>query len=239
MKTSNKIIVSFLTFAWMSVIASLLISHQFADYNNIPGKRRVIKTETDLANFSVVKIEQAGKLIISSLPRNRLRYERLVGEGIAIPETDPIEDYVVRNDTLFVKNLRQASDGNFLLEVKNLKHLIVNNTNQIHLSGFDQDLLLITTTNSKVAISQKSSFSYLNISSPGKLNLSFTSASDFSLLLDENKCRVSGEIMGISGIIRDNVELIIPSEVGKLDLDTSEYGKLTYSDPVEVDLEEQ
>lgn len=210
-------------------MASLLISHQFADYNNIPGKRRVIKTETDLADFSVVKIEQAGTLIISSLPRNRLRYERLVGDGIAIPETDPIEDYVVRNDTLFVKNLRQASDGNFLLEVKNLKHLIVNNTNQIHLSGFDQDLLLITTTNSKVAISQKSSFSYLNVSSPEKMNLSFTSASDFSLVVDEVKVKVSGDIKGMSGTIGDNIELVVPSEVGKMDVNTARNSKITYA----------
>ncbi len=215
-------------------MASLLISHQFADYNNIPGKRRVIKTETDLADFSVVKIEQAGTLIISSLPRNRLRYERLVGEGIAIPETDPIEDYVVRNDTLFVKNLRQASDGNFLLEVKNLKHLIVNNTNQIHLSGFDQDLLLITTTNSKVAISQKSSFSYLNVSSPEKMNLSFTSASDFSLVVDEVKVKVSGDIKGMSGTIGDNIELIVPSEVGKMDVNTAKNSKITYAQEFDV-----
>jgi len=210
-------------------MASLLISHQFADYNNIPGMRRVVKTETDLADFSVVKIEQAGTLIISSLPRNRLRYERLVGEGIAISETDPIEDYVVRNDTLFVKNLQQASDGHFLLEVENLKHLIVTNTKQIHLSNFDQDLLLITADNSKVAISQKSSFSYLNVSSPGKLNLSFTSAKDFSLVLDESQCKVSGQIDGISGTIRDGIELIVPTEVGELDVNTSESGKVTYA----------
>jgi hypothetical protein len=233
MQTSNKIIVSFLTFAWLSVMATLLISHQFADYNNIPGKRRVIKTETDLADFSVIKIEEAGTLIISSLPRNRMRYERLVGDGIAITETDPIQDYVVRNDTLFIKNLQQASDGHFLLEVENLKHLIVTNTKQIHLSNFDQDLLLITADNSKIAISQKSSFSYLNVSSPKILNLSFTSVSDFSLVLDENQCKVSGEIQEISGTIKNDVELIVPAEVGKLDVNTSETGKLTYAPKAE------
>jgi len=153
MKTSNKIMVFFLTFAWLSFMSTLLISHQFAYYHTISAMQRVLKTESDLANFSVVTIEKAGNLIIVSMPRNRLRYERLVGEGISVPETDPIEDYVVRNDTLFVKNLTQASDGTFLLEVKNLKHLIVNNTSKINLAGFDQDLLLITAENSKVVIS--------------------------------------------------------------------------------------
>ena len=145
--------VFFLTFAWLSFMSTLLISHQFAYYHTISAMQRVLKTESDLANFSVVTIEKAGNLIIVSMPRNRLRYERLVGEGISVPETDPIEDYVVRNDTLFVKNLTQASDGTFLLEVKNLKHLIVNNTSKINLAGFDQDLLLITAENSKVVIS--------------------------------------------------------------------------------------
>ena len=227
MKTSNKIIVFFLTFAWLSFISTLLISHQFAYYHTISAMQRVLKTESDLANFSVVTIEKARNLIIVSMPRNRLRYERLVGEGIPVPETDPIEDYVVRNDTLLVKNFTEASDGTFLLEVKNLKHLIVNNTSKINLVGFDQDLLLITAENSKVVISEKSNFSYLNVSSPEKLNLSFTSATDFSLELDDNQCKVSGVIKQISGTIRDNVELIIPSEVGKLDVSSTENGKVT------------
>jgi len=66
----------------------------------------------------------------------------------------------------------------------------------------------------------------LNVSSPEKLNLSFTSATDFSLELDDNQCKVSGVIKQISGTIRDNVELIIPSEVGKLDVNITENGKI-------------
>ncbi|WP_139229129.1 hypothetical protein [Algoriphagus aquimarinus] len=67
----------------------------------------------------------------------------------------------------------------------------------------------------------------MNLYSPEKLNLSFTSATDFSLVLDENQCKVSGQIEGLSGTIRDNIELIVPSDIQKLDVNTSENGKLT------------
>lgn len=220
-------------------MATLLISHQFADYYNIPGMRRTVTTKTDLADFSVIKIEQAGEISIASINRNRLGYDRLIGADIAIPENEAVQDYIVRNDTLFIENLTPASNGGFLLEVKDLKHLIVNNTKRINIVGFDQDLLLINAENSRVSISPKSRFAYLNISSPGKLNLSFTSATGFSLVLDENQCKVRGVIKEISGNIRDNVELIVPAELGELDVTTSEKGKVTHSEPIELDQEEK
>ncbi|WP_192348494.1 hypothetical protein [Algoriphagus sp. Y33] len=241
MKTSNKIIVYFLTFAWLSIIATLLISHQFANYNNIPETRRTVITKTDLADFSVVKIEEADEISIVSINinRNRFSYQRLAGADIEIPENEAVQDYIVRNDTLFIKNLTPTSTGGFLLEVKDLKHLIVSNTKRVNIVGFNQDLLLITAENSKVRISKDSRFSYLNLTSPGKLNLNFTSATGFSLVLDENQCKVRGVIKEISGNIRDNVDLIVPAELGKLDVNTSEKGKVTHSEPIELDQEEQ
>ncbi|MEB2778021.1 hypothetical protein SYJ56_22095 [Algoriphagus sp. D3-2-R+10] len=227
MKTSNKIIVSFLTFAWVSIMASLLVSHQFADYGNIPGMRRVTTKTDPLDEFSAIKIEQAARLKIVQGDSNQLHYEELTGDGITPPEIEAIQDYSVRNDTLFIKNLRQGSNGGFKLEVSNLKHLMVYNTWEVDLGDFRQDSLVITYGNSKVLMSKKSELSYLHILSPQKFDLSLTSVKELDLILSGELCELSGSVNQISGIVGNYAELILPTKVGKMDIDTSENGKLT------------
>ncbi|REG91566.1 hypothetical protein [Algoriphagus antarcticus] len=227
MKTSNKIIISFLTFAWLSVTAMLLISHQFADYDNIPGVRKVVTSKINLGDFSVVKIEQAAFLKIAPGYINQLDYDELTGADMKPPEVEAIQDYSVRNDTLFIRNLRRASNGNYTLRVNNLKKLIVFNAWEVDLEGFRQDSLSIISANSKLLISKKSKFSYLHLASLKKFDLKFSSADDFELRLSNGQCEVSGGVDQITGIVGNYAELIIPTKIGKLDIDTSENGKLT------------
>ncbi|SMP07129.1 hypothetical protein SAMN06265367_101562 [Algoriphagus winogradskyi] len=217
-----------MTIAWVSIMATLLISHQFADYNNIPGMRKVVKSETDLADFSVITIDEASRLQIVPSDSNRLDYEELIGEGLKPPKTEPIQDFIVENDTLFIKNLRNASNGGYTLRVKNLNYLIVRNTYSVDLIGFSQDSLLINSLNSNVTISKNSEFSFLYLKSEPKFDLTIKSAKEFSLSLTEDNCNVFGEIEEISGIIGNYAGLGIPRKTEKVDVDTSVNGKIHY-----------
>lgn len=228
MKTSNKIIFSFLTFAWLSIIATLLISNQFADYNNIPGKRRVVKTETDLADFSVIKIDQASTFRILPADSNRLEYNELIGDGIKPPKGKPIQEYSVGNDTLFINNLRNVEHGGYTLKVRDLKHLIVSNATQVELVGFTQDSLTINSANSNVSISKNSEFSFLSIRSLPKFELDFSSVKGFSMFLTEDNCNVFGDIEEISGTIGNYAGLGIPRKTEIVNVDTSINGKISY-----------
>lgn len=226
MKTSNKIIVSFLLFAWLSFMATFLISHQFADYHNIPGMRRLV-TKTDvLEPFSVVKIEQAAILQIVQGNKNQMHHDELVGEGISQSDLKNIQEYLVENDTLFIKNLRHGSNGTYKLEVANLHSIMVYNTWQLDLGDFRKDSLNITYGNSKVVMSKESQLSYLHILSQ-KFDLSLTSVEEMELVLSGDRCELSGSVNQISGIVGNYAELILPTKVGKMDIDTSENGKLT------------
>lgn len=75
-------------------------------------------------------------------------------------------------------------------------------------------------------ISRKSEFSSLHLKSGQKFDLAFSSASVLSLVLTDNQCELSGNVEQISGTIGNYAELIVPSKIGKLNLDTSENGKL-------------
>lgn len=210
-------------------MATLLISHQFADYNNIPGMRRVVKTETGLADFSVVKIEEASRLQIVPGDSSRLDYDELIGDGIKLPKTDPIQDFTVQNDTLFIKNLRNVSNGGYTLRVSNLEHLIVKNTGNVDLIGFSQDSLLINSENSKVTISESSEFSFLHLKSAPKFDLAFKGVKDFSMSFSNDHCGVSGDIEEVSGKIGNYARLGIPRKTRKVVVDTSTNGKLHYN----------
>lgn len=209
-------------------MATLLISHQFADYDNIPGMRQVVETEVDLADFSVIKIDEASTLQIVPGDSNRLDYDELIGDGIKPPKTEPIQDFTVRNDTLIIKNLRNASNGGYTLRVSNLKQLIVSNTTKIDLIGFSQDSLKIISENSNVTISKSSEFSFLYLKSAPKFDLAFKSVKDFTLSLTADNCNIFGEVEEISGMIGNYAGLGIPRKTEKVDVDTSINGKIHY-----------
>lgn len=228
MKTSNKTIFSFLIFAWLCFIATLLISHRFADYDNVPAMRKVTVKAKLLNEFSVVKIEQAAVLKIIQGDSSIIRYNEITGDGIRPPKIDAIKDLEVKNDTLFIKNLHQAPNGGFTLEVLNLKHLIVNNTSEINLSKISQDSLLISSTNSNIIISNSSEISFLHLKSGEKFDLKFQDAKKLNLNLRDNNCSVIGEINRISGTIGNYTTLEVPRKTENIDVKTSENGKLEF-----------
>lgn len=228
MKTSNKIIVSFLTFAWLSFIATLLISHQFADYDNIPGMRRVVKKVNPLEDFSVVKIEDVDALKIVPGDSNQLNYDELSGADIDSSEAEPTQNYRVGNDTLFITSLRRGRYEGYILRVNNMKQLIVDYGIEIDLAGFIQDSLRISATESNVTISKNSEFSYLHLKSGQKFDLTFKSVKEFGMALSEANCNVFGDIGEISGIVGNYAGLGIPRNLENVDVNTSTNGKLHY-----------
>jgi hypothetical protein len=237
MKTSNKIIVSFLTIAWLSIMASLIVSSGFASKLLISkgiGTIKYTRIKTDVRNettvlqdFSVIHIKEASSLRVFSGDSNQLEYDEVSGGNIKPPKTAAIQDFVVRNDTLFIKNLRNASNGGYTLRVSNLEHLIVNNTSSLELNGFAQDSLYIFSKNSKLTLND-SEFAHLHFNSPPKYDLTFKLVKRFRFSLEENICNISGDFAEISGQIGNYTELYIPQETGKVDVKTSTNGKLLY-----------
>lgn len=203
-------------------------------------KLKISKTDvrnetTVLQDFSVIHIKEASTLRVFSGDTNQLEYDEVSGGKIKPPKTEQIQDFIVKNDTLFIKNLRNARNGGYTLRVSNLQHLIVKNTYNIDLIGFSQDSLFITSENSNVTISKNSEFSFLHLKSGPKFDLTFKSVKAFSLSQTEDNCNVFGDIEEISGTIGNYAGLDIPRKTEKVYVDTSENGKLTYTEPKEVD----
>src|SRR5690606_29120223 len=99
---------------------------------------------------------------------------------------------------------RQADNGGFLLQVNNMRHLIVQTSEEISLEYIAQDSLLISRKSGNVLITDRSSFNYLHIESPGKFDLGFTAAKELNMKLRKDQLEVAGQIGGVAGIVSQN-----------------------------------
>jgi len=77
-------------------MVTLLISHRFADYDNIPGTRKVTNRVTSIDGFSVVKIDKADALRINPGDSAKVRYDELAGDGIKPPNFDAVHVHEVK-----------------------------------------------------------------------------------------------------------------------------------------------
>ncbi|MEP0711737.1 hypothetical protein [Algoriphagus sp.] len=208
--------------------AKLLVSKGIGTIKHTTIKTDVRNETTDLQDFSVIHISAASNLRIFPGETNQLEYDEISGENIKPPKTAAIQDYIVKNDTLFINNLRNASNGGYTLRVSSLKHLIVKNTTSLDLKRFSQDSLLINSVNSNVTISENSTISYVELKSGQKFDLVFKSRKDFGMALSEDNCTISGDIAEVSGMIGNYTALGIPRRTEKVAIDTSDNGKLHY-----------
>ncbi len=190
-----------------------------------------------MQDFSVIYIKEASNLQVFSGDTNQLEYDEISGGDIKPSKTEPIQDFIVKNDTLFIKNLRNASNGGYTLRVINLEHLIVNNTSNIELFGFKQDSLLITVEETNTLWVNNSKLSYMHFVSPEKFDLELISTDDLRLALfgDKNLCSVGGNIQSVSGKIGNYMKLSVPRKTEILDVDKSDNGKISYSTTIYVD----
>ncbi|WP_439489667.1 hypothetical protein [Algoriphagus sp.] len=226
MKTSNKIIVSFLIFSWGSIIATLLISHQFADRENRPGVRRVVTKSEALEPFSVVVLNQIEGLKVARGDGNQLLFNEYFGGDVVQPAPEVVKEYTILNDTLFIQNLPRASNGDFRLEVAGLQGLVVTDSKGLDLGAFHQDSLRVYTDGSEVLLSRESDFSFFYLGFPDESSLIFTDTKGLKMNLKDKVCELSGDIGRISGELTGDSELHISAKVGQLDVKTSDGGKV-------------
>ena len=92
-------------------VTKLLISSGLGSIT-LNGYNTDVRNETTvLQDFSVIQIKEASKLRVFSGDTNQLEYDEISGGHIKPPKTAAIQDFVVRNDTLFIENLRNARNG--------------------------------------------------------------------------------------------------------------------------------
>ncbi|SDC66223.1 hypothetical protein SAMN04488104_100395 [Algoriphagus faecimaris] len=199
MKKSNKLIFGFLGFLWVSLVLTLLVSFILTPQFSFVDEVRSEKFQ--LEEFSVVRIQNTSYLKIEVSDSTYLEYISIHGGDVKPPKTDPIKNYRISNDTLYINQLQQGENGSFALHVKNLSQILVSDKSRVYLT----DLTL-------ESLSFESPVHELRIVGLDGGGVDYRSGQLF----------LKGSIGELTGRLRDQAWLNIPSKIGKLDIDKSE-----------------
>jgi len=238
MKTSTKIIVSFLTFCWVVLMASLLISFRYSDQRGYGFIEKIEKEEILLQEFKHVVVKNSGGLTITSSDSLKLTYHKYFFDDGEIPEEHEL-NYRISNDTLFIDSLMQRSSGYFELKLRTLNSLILEDVAEVNFNKFHQDSLRVISTSASLVfedsmrVTSKESFSVFRDVKLGYLDYNGTSSdlksnviSNFKIRIEATQAELGGDIQSISGWVGDRSILMLPNKVGKVNLEKSNSGQI-------------
>jgi hypothetical protein len=104
MKTSNKILFSFLAFAWASIMITLLVSFKYSNLRGFSTLDRVETKEWQISgSYSVVSIQNSWALEIDHQSQELIRYSKYFTydkRGKELENPDPFT-YEVRNPSFW------------------------------------------------------------------------------------------------------------------------------------------
>jgi hypothetical protein len=147
MKTSNKILLSFLIFLFGGIIALYVGSKCFSDYY---GSSNLETQEKSLASFSVVVAESGAIFYLRSEKENKIIQPYRKGTVAIFPA------FTVRNDTLFVPSSKQIQGlpknyriGSEICCIK-IKSIITKENSNVTMHQFKADTLNITMNKSRL-----------------------------------------------------------------------------------------
>jgi len=146
MKTSNKILLSFLIFIFSGIILLYAGSKYFTEFYNT---KDLTHQKKPLLPFSVIVAEPGAIFSIKNGKENFISHTYKKG-------TVPNIDYAVRNDTLFITFVKpkqdQVKQTNNLTYIycTNIKSIIAKENSDIYLDKFETDSLSIKMNKSKL-----------------------------------------------------------------------------------------
>jgi hypothetical protein len=141
MKTSNKILISFLIFLFSGIIALYMGSKYYENPNNNPAN--FVDKKTKLSPFSVIVAESGAVFYLNSGKENEITHSHLKG---TVPD---FGSFIVRNDTLFIASakLKRNKDRftNNLIHVSctNVKSIVTKEYSEVHMEKFKADTLSV------------------------------------------------------------------------------------------------
>ena len=219
MKTSNIILISFLTFLFGG-ITLLFIGSKY--YRGVDNKADFAIQEKKTAPFSVIVAEPGAYLVLKNGREFRVSqsYKK---------ETKPdFAPFVVRNDTLFISAVKSKMEGKWFtvpeVYCKNVKAIIAKEKTNVSLRNYQVDSLSINLDKSDffwdfntpafVNIEAKNSYLHFNGDNIEKINLQLDKTQCY---LNSNKGakELSGSLMNDSYIDGVMVEGMINLKVDK------------------------
>ncbi|MCH7412801.1 hypothetical protein MM213_04835 [Belliella sp. R4-6] len=206
MKTSNKLLFSFLGFAWLSMVGGMLASVHLLESKPFVKDAVVSSTPVD-DDYSVVSIQDFGKLALVMSKDTRIERRKISFEGNDEHVSEDVDPYFVevRDDTLFISNAEIKQYETWTLHVdRQIKSLILNNVTEVNaLNAFEYDSLKILASNSSFRLPRDHGLAFLAFKGEAGAHLSVDGIANLEIHLNQSKAditqflgKVSGELIG-------------------------------------------
>jgi hypothetical protein len=233
MKTSNKILFSFLLFAWASILVTLLVSFRYSILRGASYVEKIENRTWEIAgDFSVVSLKDAGFVILEPSSEPSIKYMKVItshNRDKEYGEPDPFF-YEVRNDTLFVEGMRQKPDGSFIIHVDDLKSVILDQVEQVGLRKMGLDSLVVKAKGGFLSMDKDHGVSYLDFEGKNESRLEASGVESLSLSLDQSKAELKLYLGKISGQVVNQSEVTIPTQSGAMNLSKDKTSTIVVED---------
>ncbi|MCH7406542.1 hypothetical protein [Belliella aquatica] len=230
MKTSNKILFSFLGFAWLSIMVSLMVSYRYSNPTGVVITNQTFVDESPISgDFSVVFIQNSGVIILGNDGDKRVDYVRLKSDKRGTKEYgDPAPYFLeVRQDTLFIQGMQQKPNGGYSLYIgDSIKSLVLENVREVIVrKDLKFDNLIVQAMNSTLKLQKGHGLSALSYSGISDSRLSVEGMSFLSIYLQNSNADIQGDLGEISGELI-GAELSLPLKTGGMNLKKDDYSKI-------------
>ena len=233
MKTSNKILFSFLGFAWASILVTILVSFR---YSMLRGASVVEKLETKSweieGDFSVISLKDAGFVVLEPGSEPSIKYMKVTTQynrDKNYGDPDPFF-YEVRNDTLFVQGMRQKPNGSFIIHVGELKAVVLDQVSEARLKGVKTDTLDVQANAGHFSLGMDHGVAHLEFDGKNESRLQAVGLESLNLSLDFSKAEIDKELGAIHGQAINQSTVILPTQSGAMNLSKDKTSKILVED---------
>lgn len=230
MKTSNKILFSFLGFAWLSIMVSLMVSYKYSNTNKVAVSYLMFTDRSPiLGDFSVIFIQDSWVISLENDGEKRVDYVGLKSDKKGTKEYDDPDPYLleVRQDTLFIQGMKQKPYGGYSIHIgDNVKSLVLENVRQVIVQNdLGMDSLIVQALNSTLKLQKGHGLRDLKYSGISDSHLLVENIATLSIFLRNSDADIQGDIGEISGELV-GAELSLPLKTGGMNLKKDDYSKI-------------
>ncbi|AFL82915.1 hypothetical protein Belba_0248 [Belliella baltica DSM 15883] len=230
MKTSNKLLFSFLGFAWLSIMVSLMVSFKYSNPTGVVITNQTFVDESPISgDFSVVSIQDSWVVSLENDGEKRVEYTRIKTDKKGAKEHGDPDPYFleVREDTLFIQGMQQKPNGGYSLYIgDSIKSLVLENVKEVNVrKDISLDSLIVQASNSTFKLQKGHGLSALSYSGISDSRLSVEGISFLSIYLQNSNAIIEGDLGKISGELI-GAELSLPLKTGGMNLKKDDYSKI-------------
>lgn len=220
-KTSNKILFSFLLFAWASIMVTLLVSFRYSILGSTyQFEKMETKTWEIAGDFSVVSISDSWSVLLDGSEKGQIEYVKAFFRNRPSKNHGDPDPFIheVRSDTLFIKGMKQNPNGNFTIHVGAIKSLVIDQVSEVELLKMGLDSLKVISNAGELVLQKDHGVTHLDFVGGNKSKLQVTGIESLSLFLDRSKAELQLYLGGISGQAINRSEVTLPSQSGAINL---------------------